>query len=483
MTLEQVLNLLGEPDSQFGFQRLINLRYNDLALEILFTSSEANTASEDAVVRAVSTLPGASVSGEVPLGLSRMELEERWGAPGIESEPVAYFEEEGLAVEFNSEDKAVRYGVWPPYSLTPEAPEMLPALTQARATSPSEGEGNLPLYEHGGETYLVVDMHLHVGKVETQLASGVAFFLSQLPAQSLLTFPSTSGVVVDPYGQHVGIQEHLRAAGVAHGVLLATYTTKTTGYAENRMIEGLLNDSRNVNPDGSRWAWGMASIDFENFENPRIRKSRLAALESYFIQRPDLFVGIKLAHAHQAVGFDDPLYLEVYDVAAKFGVPVLLHTGLTPFPNAANEPHFYDPASLEAVITAYDGSHGQGRVEFVLGHAGQGDMRAIESSLHLASTKDNVWLELSAINRPLFIDENGQDVEPGDLMHTYVLQEIKERELVSKSLFATDGPQYFGKVQSYVTLMADTMASLGYSTDEIQAVLAGNFFTCFEPTL
>ena len=94
-------------------------------------------------------------------------------------------------------------------------------------------------------------------------------------------------------------------------------------------------------------------------------------------------MGIKLAHAHQAVSFEDPIYLGVYDVAARQNVPVLLHTGLSPFPNTQTEPEFYDPGTLESVIEAYDGQHGQGRVDFVLSHIGQGDFNAIEHGLHL----------------------------------------------------------------------------------------------------
>jgi len=120
-------------------------------------------------------------------------------------------------------------------------------------------------------------------------------------------------------------------------------------------------------------------------------------------------------------------------------------------------------------------------VDFVLGHTGQGDARAIESSLQLAATHPNVWLEISAINRPLLIDADGNEVDSDAPMHEVVLGEIKARNLVGKTIFATDGPQYFGKVQSYLNLMVSTMHSVGYTPAEIQAVLADNFFSCFQP--
>ena len=279
----------------------------------------------------------------------------------------------------------------------------------------------------------------------------------------------------------MGIKEHLRSAGVAHGVLLATYTHHTVGYTPNRLVEAMLDDPRNVNSDGSRWGWGMASLNFEDYEVEGVSEARLAALASYFQARPDLFIGIKLAHAHQAVSFDDPTYLGVYDIAAEFGVPVLLHTGFSPFPHSMTEPHFYDPASLEAVVAAYDGDHGAPRVDFVLAHAGQGDARAIEHSLQLAERYDNVWLELSAIHRPLLIGSEGEEVDDATPMHPYVLGEIKARGVIDRAIYATDGPQFFGKSQSYLKKLVDTMLELDYTHDELAAVLAGNFYTCFDP--
>lgn len=482
MTMAQMTTLLGQPDSQIGFQRVITVRYLDEGVEVVLTSSEPAVATDNARVRSVGTLPTAALHGELVRGVSRAELEAAFGPSTMQNRGIFYFPEHGLAVEIDQNDLAVRYSVWPPYELDLKPPEMLWASTEI--TSPRVGSepGMSPRFQHGGDSYSVVDMHLHVGTNEAQVPTGVEYLLSQLPAMTLMHFPAVSGLVLDPYAEHVGIQEHLTASGVAHGVLLATYTHKTIGFAENELLESLLADSRNVNADGSQWAWGMASINLDDFDSPEVMESRLAALDSYFEKRPDLFIGIKLAHAHQAVGFDDPLYLGVYDVAAKHGVPVLLHTGVSPFPNTQTEPHYYDPAILEAVITAYDGEHGQGYVDFVLGHAGQGDARAIESSLQLAETKTNVWLEISAINRPLLIDDDGNPVESNEPMHPYVLGEIKERNLIAKTLFGTDGPQYFGKVQSYLSLMVSTMKSVGYTSQEIQAVLAENFFNCYAPS-
>ena len=98
--------------------------------------------------------------------------------------------------------------------------------------------------------------------------------------------------------------------------------------------------------------------------------------------------------------------------------------------------------------------------------------------LQLAENHENVWLEMSAINRPLLIDENGNQTEDPTLMHVDVLTAVKERGLVTTHL-ATDGPQYFSKLHTYLTLMGETMSDLGYSSNEMRQVFAANFYRCF----
>lgn len=479
MTYAELKAAIGEPDSQIGFRRTQNLSYIAPRLEVVLTSVEDDVLDDQSLVIAIGTLPGAIVEGELSLGAPLESLTARLGEPSITSGDVRYYTPLGLAVEV-IEGVVERLAVWSPFVSEPEPPPMLEAQGEEGGDpviSPSGGEA--PRFEFEGERYEVVDAHLHTGRIEAQVPSGVAFLVSQIPSVAQLYFPATTPQVLSPYDPFQGIQEHTRTAGVAHAVLLATYTQHTIGYASNSELEEKLLDPKNVSPNGGLWAWGMASVNYEGFEDEAIAQERLAALESYFVVHPERFIGVKLAHAHQAVRFDDPVYLGVYDVAARQGVPVLLHTGFSPFPNTQTEPEYYDPASLEAVVEAYDGAHGAGRVDFVLSHIGQGDARAIEHSLSLAERYENVWLELSAINRPLLINEVGEPVDDPTLMHTYVISEIKARGLAGKLIFATDGPQYFGKVHSYLRLMAETMRDAGFTKGELRGALAENFYRCF----
>ena len=480
MSKGELFAAVGAPDTVSPFNRLITLQYETLGLEVILTSSDARTLTEDARVRGIGTLPGALVEGPLVPGQSRAAVETLHGAADIDVRGVLYFVGAGLAATVDEAGAVTRFAVWPRFGVLDGPAPMLSAQTRAKPL-PVATDEETPRFEFQGERYEVVDMHLHAGRLSGQVLSGLEYLLAQLPEPSLLYFPAASGLVIDPYGEHVGIQAHLRAVGIAHGVLLAAYTQKTIGFTENRLLEAFLDDPRNTSPDGLPWSWGLASIDFEGFEAPAVAAARLDALASYFETRPDVFIGIKLAHAHQAVTFDDPLYLGVYDIAARYGVPVLLHTGITPFPNAKSESEYYDPASLAAVVEAYDGEHGNGRVDFVLGHAGRGDARAINSSLDLAAENDNVWLEISLINAVLSIDENGNPVQGTERMHRPILEQIKARGLIDRTIFASDGPQYFGKIRGYLSLIVSTMVAVGYTPAEIQMVLADNFYRCFQP--
>ncbi len=327
--------------------------------------------------------------------------------------------------------------------------------------------------EVDGQSLEVIDMHLHPGTFGTLNPTGKAFVLSNVPPFLAHHAPALLGAGIDPYTEFVGIVDETRSAGVDHGVLYAVYTHHTTGHYTNTELAGALLD-----PGNDGWGWGFVSINLDDVEgDPELLDARLAAMSSYVTARPDLFIGIKLAHAHQGVRLDSESSFRVYEAAGELGVPVLLHTGFSPFPNTQDSEEFYDPAFLMDLVSMFDGIAGP-RVDFVLSHVGQGDARSVESSLTLA-TMDNVWIELSALARPLQIDENGDPIEEGEVQLDGVVQAVLERGLTHKALFASDGPQLSSFVEGYLTRVLNAMLDAGYSTEQIAAVLAGNFRTLY----
>ncbi|MEM7155480.1 MAG: amidohydrolase family protein [Myxococcota bacterium] len=328
--------------------------------------------------------------------------------------------------------------------------------------------------EVNGQPLQVVDMHLHSGQFGTMNPEGKAFILGAVPPFLLGHAPALLSAGLDPYEEHAGIQAETRFAGADHAVVLAVYTARTTGYYTNHELLEVLEDPRN---DG--WAWGLASINLTDVEDdPELLDSRLDAMRSFLTERPDLFIGIKLAHTHQAVTLDDEASFRIYELAGEVGVPVLLHTGFSPFPNTIGEPEYYDPGYLTDIVTLFDGNNGP-RVDFVFSHVGQGDARAVEAAMTLAESSDNVWLEISALRGPLRIDENGEETDSKEPQYPYVLEQILARDLVDRTIFASDGAQLSGFVKSYLGDIVDGMIDAGYSTEDMARVLAGSFFEAY----
>jgi len=334
-----------------------------------------------------------------------------------------------------------------------------------------------------GRNIEVVDMHLHPGRFSQMPASAVDYLSNAAPGPARLFLPALFMRLQNPYAEHIGIKEQNGMAGVDHAVLLTVYTQLTSGYFTNEQMEEVLTDPRNVSgdttPGRANWAWGLASINFEGYLEPGVAEARLAAVDSYLERLPDLFIGIKLAHTHQGVAFDDDRYWGIYDVAAKHSVPVLLHTGFSPFPNSQDEPRYYDPQYLESLVCDYDGTHGKPRVVFILAHTGQGDARSVEHALELAEAHENIYIDLSALKRPQLRDENGQSVTQTEYQYPYVIAEVKKRGIVSRTMWSSDGPQYSGMERRYLGLLVEQMKSEGYTLDEIEAILSGNFYRLF----
>lgn len=344
--------------------------------------------------------------------------------------------------------------------------------------------------EIDGETYEVFDPHLHVGEVGAVPLNAKKFFTEFL-FMGVPYIPAIIGKVTNPYADHIGIKGNMEIGGIDRAVILAVYSMDTTGYATNSEVEDYLVDERNKDGSGNRIFWGMASINFEDYDDEEIHSARLEALESYFKQRPDIFIGLKLAHAHQGVAFNDSRYYDVFEIAAEYSVPVLLHTGFSPFPGSKDTPEYYDPSYLEDVIASYDGVDENGDpndekvVNFVFAHAGQGDKRSVLSALSMAEKYKNIYLDLSALKRAFLIDENGNEVSAGEEESVegydpelgqipFVLQEIKERNLIDRAFFATDGPQYSGMLKSYLSTFIKGIKKVGFSKDEIQKLLYKN---------
>jgi len=456
LTFAQVRAAMGEPTGPAAFDRIGFASYPELGIELVLASSDIASITDDALVIAIGAraVDGADRVGAVLPGSSRDQLIAALGEPHETIGPIDYYAE-GVAVEYDDAGVAQVVAVYPVYDVAVAPPPMQSATGCA-------ADGYAPVTPPADPK--VIDMHLHGGQWGHQPQSAHAFITGAQPAPFRIYGPGLTNALQDPYAAHIGSGAQLDWAGVDRGVLYATYTHHTVGYLTNRKLCALLSDPRN---DG-RFV-GFPSINLDDFADAEVRASRVAALASYFEQYPELFVGIKLAHAHQGVALDDVVLDDVYDVAATYGVPVLLHTGFSPFPGSQTEPNYYDPAGLTAIVEAHSD------VVFILAHIGQGDARAIAHALDLAESHDNVWLGLSALGGPLRIDANGKSVEATAPQYPEVLAAIAERGLAGRTVFGSDGPQFSGTIRRYVGELRDAMVVAGFADEEIEAMMATNF--------
>lgn len=457
------------PESCAAPQGYARVNFAETGLTALFAASDAVLQDGD-VLLALSTAD-ARIDTPVPLGIPAAEAMGKLGGP-LEGAGTVWSSSRGASFAAGPDGNVASVSVFAPYVRTDKAPEMTTAQEPVR---PPAQRASWPRYKLDGEEIDVVDMHLHAGSFG-MLAAGQRSALAMFTPPFLQPFlPAFINAVSDAYSPGVGMLRQAQRAGFSHGVIYAVWTPYTSGWFPNDALSQILYSPRNVTlPDGKLAFYGFASVFFDDFDKEPVRSARCAALESFLAKQGDRMIGIKLAHTHQRVRLDDTNTRCVFDAAKKYGKPIAMHTGLTPIAGALNEPAAYDPSFFESMVKLYP------EVSFVLLHVGQGDRRATRSALDLTSRYPNVSLEISALGRPLVLDETGTMVMTMEPQFPYVLAEIKKRGLISRTLWGSDGPQTPGYPAQYLDRIVAEMRTQSYSNDQIKAVLAGNFYRVFK---
>lgn len=407
----------------------------------------------------------------MPLGAPRTDAAAALGG-AIDDAGSVSSSARGVSFTSGPDGKVASVSVFAPYVHDDKPPEMTTASDPIR---PPKRTASWPRFVLDGEEIDVVDMHLHAGSFG-RLANGQRSALAMFSPPFLLPFlPAFTNALVDAWSAGIGMLPQAQRAGFAHVLVYAVWTPATTGWFPNDALSQLLYDSQNVTlPDGRLFAYGLASVFLDDFDQTAVRAARCAALESFLAKQGDRIVGIKLAHAHQRVRLDDVNTKCVFEAAKKYGKPVAMHTGLTPSAGALNDPVAYDPQYFETMVKLYP------EVTFILLHVGQGDRRATNAALDIAVRNANVALEISALGRPMVIDETGTMVMTMEPQFPYVLAEIKKRGLIDRTLWGSDGPQTPGFPAQYLSRIVTEMKNQAYGKDSIKAILGGNFYRIFK---
>ena len=252
------------------------------------------------------------------------------------------------------------------------------------------------------------------------------------------------------------ILSQMDGAGISKAGVFALYSPHTTGLAPNEFVaEVVAADPQRLH--------GFASVrvDQWNLDGPR----QLASLERALTEL-DNMIGIKLAHAHQQIRFDDERIYPVYALAGRLGKPVYLHTATSPNPGTRTEPPYTDPYYLEAAIRRYPDTI------FILGHAGWDSYRKqltyVDHCIDLAQRYPNVYLEPGALGA-----RRAAEVLPD------FLQRIKAAGVVDRLIYGSDGPQFPGYIKRHLEAFVSGMQAAGFTTEEMRLILSGNFLRVF----
>lgn len=321
------------------------------------------------------------------------------------------------------------------------------ALLTACSSEPPERWG----VEVDGQWLPVIDLHTHTGSWD-DMPPG---FQKRLSDRAPTGFKWMFGPVTDWILSPDQILSQMNGAGIYGAGVFALYSPHTTGLAPNDFV----SERVMTNPER---LYGFASIRGDRWNEDSAEQ--LAEFERG-VQLPGM-VGVKLAHAHQQIRFDDERFYPIYGIAGRYGKPMYIHTGSSPNPGTRYEPPYADALYLEEAVRMYPDAI------FILGHTGydtkEKALTYVNSAIYMAATYDNVYLEPGALGA-----DRGEDV-----VDDFVVR-LKENNVLHKVIYGSDGVQFPGYLKSHLENYVAAMQRNGYTTEEMAQVLSGNFIKVF----
>ena len=127
-TYAQIKAVLGEADTARGYNRMILGTWSALGLEINFSSPLSFEIDDTAIALAMNTVTETGFSGDVIPGMEKSQVENVLGVSTDETLGFSFYAE-GIVVEYDENNVASKVGIYAPYVVRTEPPEMLPAVT------------------------------------------------------------------------------------------------------------------------------------------------------------------------------------------------------------------------------------------------------------------------------------------------------------------------------------------------------------------
>jgi predicted TIM-barrel fold metal-dependent hydrolase len=264
----------------------------------------------------------------------------------------------------------------------------------------------------------LVDVHLHPARLDT-LKPSWDLWMQGFDSPQLRAL--YDGAAVAP----ARFDALLAAEGVDVAIVLAEYSPKVTGI---QAVEDMA-------------ALAGPRVRFAANVNPHLH----FPVEAEVIRQLDLgAVALKVHPVHGGFAANDRALYPAYAICQERGVPVVVHSGTSTFPGAANT--FADPLLLDDVLRDFRS------LDVVLAHGGRGwwyDAAAV-----LALSNERVWIELSGL--------------PPSRLQAYYARHNWSR-LTRRMIFGTDWPAIPG-----IASNARAVAALCPDDETADLVLAGN---------
>ena len=232
-------------------------------------------------------------------------------------------------------------------------------------------------------------------------------------------------------------------------IALAAYFPRKTGSITNEQILSLTKGYDNIVVFGS--------LDAENHLQKGVSELERLLLE-------DQIVGIKLYPGYQFVYPNDQKLDEVYELAVKFEVPVMFHSGL-----AYKSPggiRFSRPIYFDDVADKFP------ELKIVISHLGDPDIRQATAVAH---KNPNVYLDFSGLVSNTTKNQ-GRSEKWKRKNEEYIVKTIADVFVdlmgTEKIIFGTDWP--ISSHQAYLSLVDSLEEKLDLDSKEKRQILSGN---------
>jgi len=258
----------------------------------------------------------------------------------------------------------------------------------------------------------------------------------------LSTYPKSKAKIEE-------LEKSMAENGIDAALALATYFPRKTGSITNEQILSLTEDYNNILVFGS--------LDAEN----DLREG-VAELERLLVE--DRIVGIKLYPGYQFIYPNDEKLDAVYELATRFGVPVMFHSGL-----AYKSPggiRFSRPIYFDDVAGKFP------ELKIIISHLGD---PSIKEATAVAHKNPNVYLDFSGLISNTTKNQQRSDKwkrKNEEFITETIASVFIDLMGTEKVIFGTDWP--ISSHKSYLSLVDSLEEILELNSREKRQILSEN---------